>query len=432
MLESLTKSKQYLDTTKLKENSLCAGVSNGRFYRLLIKKFESNDQKIHCFSVDEGWSKNFTPKELFVIPLEFLNANLYKFQAIKVQISYFSLMDNNPYVLDVIHKDLLFKKYLARRVANSTQLTISIYNSKNECMDEKFFNKNSNFLQWQAKQGEEFNAFISFIDDESSLVYLQLPGDLKVKFDDKMVAINEHYARMSPTECCEDLVYFTKKINNIQPNEIFCAQYALDLNWYRCRILRKWNENMLLVHFIDYGNKEKVNLKDLRIIPNQFLDFKYLPAQAFTVLAVPTKKCDEAMLKECLYFSRLVTFKVLKVNTAGICSVSVIKITEQDVEEDDDVRRLSEEFKKIDLESNKDNCDGNLNSSLFIKEQLDEDTSIEIVSVMLKDLAETNLTPKSKVYVSYVNNPSDFVVIFFCFILIKLSFLIMPLKKIKD
>jgi len=131
MLESLTKLKNFLvTTTKLKGNELFTGVSNGLFYRLVIKKLESSSQKILCFSIDEEWTKYFTLQELFVIPSDFLNANLYKFQAIKVQVSYFSLIDSNLYVLD----------------------TIPIYNSKNECVDEKFLNKNSDYLTWQAKK----------------------------------------------------------------------------------------------------------------------------------------------------------------------------------------------------------------------------------------------------------------------------------------
>ncbi len=412
----LTRSKQPIDSLSLKEKAICTGLHKGRFYRLLVKKLENNGQKILCFSVDEGWTEIFTPKELFTIPLEFLDASLYKFQAIKVQIAYFSLMGDNAFILASIRHELAARKYLARRVPNPAHLTISIYNSKNECIDEKFFNKNSNFLQWRAKEGEQFNAFISFIDDESSLVYLQLPGDLKVKFDDRMGAINEYYSQMPSIECLQEHAYFKMHVNDIQPNEIFCAQYALDANWYRCRILRKISDTTLYVHFIDFGNKEKVTLSDLRVIPNKFIDFKYLPAQAFTVLTVLSAACDELALKDCLYFSKLVTFKVLKVNAAGICSVSVLKITEQEEEEEteerDKTRLLADEFKAIELDSAKADCSGNLNSSLFSKELLEEGSSEDIVSVMLKDLAETNLPAKSKVYVSYINNPTDFVVDF--------------------
>ena len=35
----------------------------------------------------------------------------------------------------------------------------------------------------------------------------------------------------------------------------------------------------ILVHFIDYGNKEKIHVNELRRIPDQFSDFKYLPPQ---------------------------------------------------------------------------------------------------------------------------------------------------------
>lgn len=93
---------------------------------------------------------------------------------------------------------------------------------------------------YKFKKGEEFSAFISFIDDDSSLVYLQLPGDLKDKFDYKMVEINKFYSNQK--QAVADLDYFRKIINDLNFSEIFCAKYELDQNWYRCKIMRKWDD----------------------------------------------------------------------------------------------------------------------------------------------------------------------------------------------
>ena len=87
--------------------------------------------------------------------------------------------------------------------------------------------------------------------------------------------------------------------------------------------------------------------------------------------------------------------QVVKINSAGIPSVRITSIVEHE-------------------------CDGpyeeitsQMNSSLFIKEKCDETELHDIQNVMHKDLAETNLPAKSKVYVSCINNPVDFVVCIF-------------------
>lgn len=404
--QHLKKSRQFIDFKNTKDNSICVGLDTKStlhtYCRLQILKKES-EKKIQCFFVDEGRTEYFTITELFVIPEEFLKI---KFQAVKVRVSYFEMLNENDHILTLIRNNLSRKKYLARRV-DAKQLTISLYNAKNVCMDEKFFREYENFIEYKPTEGQHFSAFISFIDDESSLVYLQLPGDLKNKFDTKMLAINEYYNQLPAVNAKCDIEFFQKNINNLG-NEVCCARYSLDNQWYRIKIMRKWNENSVLVHFIDFGNKEKVLLSDLRRITSQFIDFKYLPAQAFKVLIL-SKEYNENELKECLYDSKLVNFKVVKINSAGIASVMVIstidvveKLDEMKIETNDD------EFESID--TSKGANEDQMNNSLFNKDICEEDKLNEIVHVMHKDLAETNLPCKSKVYVSYTNNPFDFVI----------------------
>ncbi len=69
----------------------------------------------------------------------------------------------------------------------------------------------------------------------------------------------------------------------------------------------------------------------------------------------------------------------------------------------------------IEIEVNKQEEFMNVEKKdLFNGETKKEDLT-EIAHVRLEDLSETNLPCKSTVYVSYANNPSDFVVFFLNF-----------------
>ena len=189
------------------------------------------------------------------------------------------MLTNNDYIMNQIKAKIMRKKYMGRRVFTGTkQLTISLYNARNECIDESFFKLHENFCQFKPIEGYEFCAYISFIDETSSLVYLQLPGDLKNSFDAKMANINEYLHNLSLYGVSMDNAYFSKNIDDLV-NQICCARYELDNLWYRVKIMRKFDDKTVYAHFIDFGNKEKVNVNDLRLINHEFLDFKYLPPQ---------------------------------------------------------------------------------------------------------------------------------------------------------
>ena len=67
---------------------------------------------------------------------------------------------------------------------------------------------------------------------------------------------------------------------------VFCAaQYTEDNQWYRAKIMSVDSSSMLRVLFVDYGNTERINSKDVRSLPAVFAD---LPAQA-TCCSLPTE-----------------------------------------------------------------------------------------------------------------------------------------------
>lgn len=65
-----------------------------------------------------------------------------------------------------------------------------------------------------------------------------------------------------------------------------------------------------MVHFIDFGNKEKIAFEDIRLIENKFTYMKYLPPQANNAFILNSKvRIDE--IKELMYDAVPVSFEVL-------------------------------------------------------------------------------------------------------------------------
>ena len=87
----------------------------------------------------------------------------YVFQkAIEVKVAFFEMLGNSSFILDEINLRLARKKYMARRITGVKELTISIYNSKNECMDERFFRKYDNFIDFKPTEVRNYIKIIEY------------------------------------------------------------------------------------------------------------------------------------------------------------------------------------------------------------------------------------------------------------------------------
>ena len=70
-------------------------------------------------------------------------------------------------------------------------------------------------------------------------------------------------------------------INNIEKDQVFCAKFSKDNYWYRVRVTRAslTTDGKILVDFVDYGNEENIPFHSLREMPDEFMEYKYLPFQ---------------------------------------------------------------------------------------------------------------------------------------------------------
>nr|XP_036225781.1 maternal protein tudor isoform X2 [Bactrocera oleae] len=67
-------------------------------------------------------------------------------------------------------------------------------------------------------------------------------------------------------------------LGTFEPEQI-CAAHGSDGNWYRARIIPQVTKDVIEVHYIDYGNTEKLNEKNLKILEDKF----YLNRNSFAI-----------------------------------------------------------------------------------------------------------------------------------------------------
>ena len=70
-------------------------------------------------------------------------------------------------------------------------------------------------------------------------------------------------------------------ISMIEKDKIFCAKFSIDNCWYRVKVIRAplATDDKIFVDFIDNGNEENIPIDHLREIPDEFVEYKYLPPQ---------------------------------------------------------------------------------------------------------------------------------------------------------
>lgn len=114
-----------------------------------------------------------------------------------------------------------------------------------------------------------FNAFVTYYDKESDITYLQLNSVLKRKFDSEMANINKSFHKSNNEN----------KYENFKESMICFALFDDEI-WYRVKLLRiSSSKNKVLVHFIDYGNKEIVTFENIKLIDNKYSFLKAFPSQ---------------------------------------------------------------------------------------------------------------------------------------------------------
>lgn len=116
----------------------------------------------------------------------------------------------------------------------------------------------------------KFNAFVTYVH-EANCLFVQ-------------------NSRWTPEigKLLDDLFEYYEKsgevLTNIQMNEL-CASKSADGNWYRAKIISLQDIEKIEVQFVDYGNRECVGLKDLKVLESQFREFSAFAHQVYLPMA---------------------------------------------------------------------------------------------------------------------------------------------------
>ncbi|XP_078578796.1 serine/threonine-protein kinase 31-like isoform X2 [Branchiostoma floridae x Branchiostoma japonicum] len=86
----------------------------------------------------------------------------------------------------------------------------------------------------------------------------------------------------------EKIVQFSEELQNVcpkglpltsapKPRQLYGAKFAEDDQWYRCRVINMVSDDQALVQYVDYGNTETIQWREIHQLP---LDFATLPPYA--------------------------------------------------------------------------------------------------------------------------------------------------------
>ena len=130
-----------------------------------------------------------------------------------------------------------------------------------------------------AKQvGDCMEIYISYIISPSSFWY----QDIKSvdALDELMEKINIFYN--SP----KSMFYSS---NEFKVGQMCCALYEEDKQWYRATIKSVMSKEIVVVHYVDYGNENKVNKSSLRLLLQEFFMLPFQAHQGKLANIVPNK-----------------------------------------------------------------------------------------------------------------------------------------------
>ena len=144
-----------------------------------------------------------------------------------------------------------------------------------------------------------------------SLSHFKSVQNFSVQFTDLFIEFDENFEEFqqscadSPFIKIESLNFFKKNLSNLA----IAAKFYEDTLWYRARIVdseKLDEENMCLVEFIDYGNRQITSLKDCVFLNEKFSKFKpsavNLSGLAYVVL---NSKLTETILENLLNFNSI-------------------------------------------------------------------------------------------------------------------------------
>lgn len=171
-------------------------------------------------------------------------------------------------------------------------MSIGLFSKQNECLTDSFFNKYVSFCTFKPVKGSRFVSCLTYMsEDTNDLVFLQSPIGID-QFVCRMNEINEFYDSLGDKSNSESRIILNQTTRrrlaaqlkdpmiSTRSEQLYCAKWEVDGRWYRVKFLRDVEAGKrAVVIFVDFGNREIVEIDDMLIIPEKFELFGNLPYQ---------------------------------------------------------------------------------------------------------------------------------------------------------
>ena len=126
---------------------------------------------------------------------------------------------------------------------------------------------------------------ISYIDEETGLVYLMMP--IKDGYEELYDEVRKYCAANYEikTQLVDNRILnkhgLTEDTWRRNTDALYMAKW-IDDTWYRVRVLRFSSSSTVLVHFVDYGNRELIELPEIQNVAARFAEFFSIPYQVIS------------------------------------------------------------------------------------------------------------------------------------------------------
>ncbi|XP_033755165.1 putative ATP-dependent RNA helicase TDRD12 isoform X2 [Pecten maximus] len=141
-----------------------------------------------------------------------------------------------------------------------------------------------------------------------TLMYLQRSESSKLleKMNDE---INERMKNVEPT---------VMKLTSLKTGSVCLAKFGEDNMWYRVRILKELDDNMVKVLHVDFGDQEEVSRDNLQKIPQEFLELPFQAIEAGLSHIVPREERWEKSAEDLIWDLAHYVTSEMKVLTAKV------------------------------------------------------------------------------------------------------------------
>lgn len=292
--------------------------SEGLWYRVKVVKVKTDNVQIEY--LDYGETGTVAVSSLRTIPQRFLEL---PFQAVTLSLHGVPNTKNAEVILKLKH--LTLNKDLVAEVKrkNEDVVAVELFDTSSDDID---INLNRILLLLPdedmkpnlPKPGGQIEAFVTYATQEGH-VFVQTLGGGATRLEELMNDIAEHYSQ--PTKAAEF-------VSRPQKEKIYCARCSVDGVWYRALVTQVLPERHVEVHYVDYGNYEKLPISSLREPAKAISHVNSLPFQAVECRLDGTDKKPLTEEQTYMILEKEVLLEVL--TTSHLPIVRLFVLSEED------------------------------------------------------------------------------------------------------